>query len=71
MYLKFSSEIYQSDDYKGNLKNKISCAASKQWRNVLREGVEHEKHFFSVINQISTKEETEDFMRDFIQTLRG
>jgi len=68
--LELYSEIYQSEDYRANLKNKISCAARKRWRSVLREGVELEKHFFSVISQISTKEETEDFMRDFIQTLR-
>jgi len=68
--LELYSEIYQSEDYKTNLKNGLSWAAKKQWRSLLREGVQLEKQFFSLIKQISTKEETEAFMRDFFQTLK-
>jgi len=71
LIFKVQSEIYQSEDYKTNLKSKLSWTVKKQWRTFLREGVQLEKQFFSLIKQISTKEESEDFMRDFFQTLKG
>lgn len=68
--LEIYSKIYQNDDYKEYIQNKMNSLPNKIWRQHFEQGEKQKSLFSSVLSQIGPKEQTDSFVIYFFQTLK-
>lgn len=68
--LEIYSKIYQNDDYKEYIQNKMNSLPNKIWRQHFEQGEKQKSQFSSVLSQIGPKEQTDSFVIYFFQTLK-
>ena len=68
--LKQLSEAYDSEDYKLHIQKKVLHLPKNSWKQLLEEGETQKQAFLSVLTQISSKEEADDFIECFSETLK-
>lgn len=63
--------MYQFDDYKMYIKNKLFALPKKLWKKHLIEGKQQKSQFVVLLNRITSKERAEQFANDIYQILKG
>lgn len=65
-----SSDIYDSEDYKTYIRQKLLYVKESSWRQILEEGEMCRRSLNVVLAQLAGKEEAESFMEYLFETLK-